>query len=39
MAMKLPKALVWQRVRSLHMTLSASEPAQADNDPVASHFL
>jgi len=34
MAMKLPKALVWQRVRSLHMTLSASEPAQADNQDV-----
>lgn len=26
MAMTLPKALVWQRVRNLHKTLSASEP-------------
>jgi hypothetical protein len=29
MAMTLPKALVWQRVRNLHMTLSASKPDQA----------
>jgi len=28
MAMTLPKALVWQRVRTLHKTLSASEPDQ-----------
>lgn len=26
--MTLPKALVWQRVRTLHKTLSASEPDQ-----------
>jgi hypothetical protein len=31
MAMTLPKALVWQRVRNLHKALSASEPDQADH--------
>ncbi len=31
MAMTLPKALVWQRLRSLHKALSACEPDQADH--------
>jgi hypothetical protein len=30
MAMTLPKALVWQRMRNLHKTLSACEPEQAN---------
>lgn len=30
MAITLPKALVWQRLRNLHKTLSASEPEQAE---------
>lgn len=30
MAMTLPKALLWQRVRNLHKALSASEPDQSD---------
>jgi hypothetical protein len=35
MAMTLPKALVWQRVRNLHKTLSACEPDQV---PVAAEL-
>ena len=31
MAMTLPKALVWQRLRNLHKTLSASEPDQPEH--------
>jgi hypothetical protein len=30
MAITLPKALVWQRVRNLHKALSASVPDQVD---------